>query len=457
MALDRPLRILQVNTFDVAGGAERVAWNLFTSYREMGHQSRLTVGHRKSCDPGVMELSYQPKRFSFHAAFSACESGLAPLAGRVRGAWRLHRLCDELKRGWQVPFELMLGREDFHFPGSRELLRMTDNFPDIVHGHNLHKNYFDLRILPELCRRVPVILTLHDAWLLSGHCAHSFDCARWQTGCGECPDLSIYPSVRRDSTASNWRRKREIFAQSRLYIATPSDWLLQRVEASMLAPAVIEARVIPNGVDLATFRPAQDCDAVRNRLGIDSASRIVVFAANGIRGNMFKDYGTFRAAIAKLGARWSGSPLRFLAVGEGGPPETIGLARLEFVPFSQDGAHIAQYLQAADVYVHAARADTFPNTVIEALACGTPVVASAVGGIPEQIENNITGFLVAAGDSTDMANRIELLLRKDDLRRKMGAAAGARARQRFDLKHQAETYLNWYRSILESHSRKRSF
>ena len=103
---------------------------------------------------------------------------------------------------------------------------------------------------------MPTVLTLHDAWLLSGHCAHSFDCERWKTGCGECPDLTIEPAIRRDATADNWVRKRDIYARSRLYVATPSPWLMGRVEQSMLAPAVEQARVIPNGVDLSVFRPA---------------------------------------------------------------------------------------------------------------------------------------------------------------------------------------------------------
>ena len=444
------LRILQVSASDIRGGAQRVAWNLFGKYREMGHQSRLAVGQKHSCDSDVMELSYRPRGFSLGAIFAACEGGLGPAVGRVPGAWRLREWCREWKRGWRAPLERMLGREDFSFPASRELLTITNNPPEILHGHNLHGGYFDLRILPKLSRKFPVVLTLHDAWLLSGHCAHSFDCGRWQTGCGDCPDLSIYPSIERDATAFNWHRKRKIFAESRLYVATPSHWLMRRVEGSILAPAIQEARVIPNGIDLGIFRPAKDRDAVRKQLCIDGASRVVVFAANGIRDNPFKDYSTFRAAIAKLDARWSGGPLLFLALGDEGPSETVGQARLEFVPFNEDISDVAQYLSAADVYVHPARADTFPNAVIEALACGTPVVASAVGGIPEQIESNTTGFLVAPGDGDDMATHIGLLLNNDDLRRKMGAAAETMARRRFDLNDQARTYLAWYQSILDS-------
>ena len=442
------LRILQVSTADVTGGAARVAWNLFTAYRELGHDSRLTVGYKESSDPDIRELFGRPRQISIAAIATSCERRLAALVGRVRGASRVRQWCRELERGLGPFLCRMTGREDFNFPDSKKLLQTHDI--DIVHGHNLHGDYFDLRILPEFSSKVPLVLTLHDAWLLSGHCAHSFDCMRWQTGCGQCPDLSIYPAIKRDSTAFNWRRKQQIFARSKLYITTPSRWLMRRAEASILAPAIQDARVIPNGVDLGIFRPSGGRDELRHRLGLSSASLIIAFAGNGIRNNMFKDYKSFRAAIEHVAAGWSGDPLIFLAMGEEGAEERIGPVRLVFVPFNPNLAAFAQYLQASDVYVHPARADTFPNSVIEALACGTPVVASAVGGIPEQIEDARTGFLVAPGDPRNLAERVDLLLRDGRLRRRMGAAAAEIARRRFDLRQQAAVNLAWYEYILES-------
>jgi glycosyltransferase involved in cell wall biosynthesis len=85
--------------------------------------------------------------------------------------------------------------------------------------------------------------------------------------------------------------------------------------------------------------------------------------------------------------RRSQRPLVFVALGEDAPAERIGAAEIRFVPYQKDPAVVARYYQAADIYIHSARADTFPNTVLEALACGTPVVATAVGGIPEQVKS----------------------------------------------------------------------
>jgi hypothetical protein len=73
-------------------------------------------------------------------------------------------------------------------PGTWELLRrVRADPPDVIHAHNLRGGYFDLRALPELSRVAPLVLTMHDMWLITSHVAHSFECERWRTGCGECP------------------------------------------------------------------------------------------------------------------------------------------------------------------------------------------------------------------------------------------------------------------------------
>ena len=324
------------------------------------------------------------------------------------------------------------------------MLKLTEESPTILHCHNLHGGYFDLRALPALSTTIPTILTLHDAWLLSGHCAHSFECGRWEIGCGNCPDLTIYPSVRRDSTAFNWRRKARIFKESRLHVATPSQWLMDRVGRSMLAP-VLEGRVIPNGVDLTVFQPA-DQRSVRAGLDIPPDARVLVFAAHGLQGNRWKDFATLRAALGILSER-TDRRILFYGIGAEAPTEHMGHIELRFVSHHDQPSAIAAYYQAADVYVHSAKVDTFPTSVLEALACGNPVVGTAVGGIPEQVEDGRTGYLTSPGDPWSMADAILRLLNDDQTREAMAVAAAADARARFDLKRQASAYLEWYREL----------
>jgi glycosyltransferase involved in cell wall biosynthesis len=414
--------VLQVCTYDLIGGAERVAWNLFQTYRRRGHPSWLAVGTKLGSDPDVILL-----RTTAVSAAAAAKSLL------VRGAKAVER---------------SLGVEDFRFPGTWQLLDLTDRRADVVHCHNLHGGYFDLRALSWLSRQVPVIVTLHDAWLLSGHCAHSFDCERWTTGCGRCPDLTIDPAVRRDATAYNWRRKQKIYSTSRLHIATPSQWLMRKVERSMLAPTMAEARVIPNGVDLSVFHCA-DKDEARAALDIPGEALVVLFAANALRQNIWKDYRTVQEGVALAVGRMRTRSIVLLALGQEGPVERLGDATIRFIPYQTEPRAVARYYQAADVYVHAARVDTFPNTVIEAQACGTPVVATAVGGIPEQVDEGRSGYLISLGDAPALAERLTRLLSDAELRARMGAEAAQAARRRFDLNRQADAYLDWYQELVE--------
>ena len=445
---ERPLRILQVSTADIKGGAERVAWNLYTAYRARGYCSWLAVGQKVTDDPDVLVIPNQESRGKWYVFFQGISSRLKTIEGTLGLKTTFSGLAVSLSEPGRC-LDYHLGIENFHFPGTKRVLTVSGTQPSILHVHNLHGGYFDLRMLSWLSQQVPTVMTLHDAWLLSGHCAHSFACEKWKTGCGGCPDLNIYPEVPRDATGYNWRRKREIYSRSRLYVATPSQWLMQKVEESMLAPAVVESRVLPNGVDLGTFHPA-DQQEVRAQLDIPQDANVLLAMGVSISENRWKDYHTLREAVSQVANRLELQDLLLIALGEDACAERIGQVEIRFVPFQRDLKTVARYYQAADLYVHAALADTFPNGVLEALACGTPVVATAVGGIPEQVEEARTGFLVPAGDVTALAARITQVLSDHDLKHCMGTLAAQSARERFGLDRQVDAYLEWYHELLRS-------
>lgn len=427
--------ILQVNTRDCEGGAARIAWNLFKTFERRGLRSYLAVGDKQSADPGVIPIPHRLKG----------NSSLIPSVSRTL---RLPRYYAGLLEHPLKARTILQGCEDFDFPGTWDLLHLVAGFePDIIHCHNLHGNYFDLRALPSLSKQAPLILTLHDAWLLSGHCAHSFACEKWQKGCGDCPDLRITPGIKKDATAYNWTRKKEIFKEMRVYVASPSKWLAEKIGKSILKPAIKELRIIPNGVKLDIFHPFGREEA-REILGLPAHKKIILFVASGIKKNSFKDYTTMRRAIEYLSRTHTGKDVLFLALGENRAPERLGNADVQFIPYQSDPIKVARFYQAADVYIHAAHAETFPGTILEALACGTPVVATSVGGIPEQIEDAETGFLTPPGDAERMAEKILLLINDDNLCKAMGKRGSDIVRQKFDLEKQADEYLAWYDEIL---------
>jgi glycosyltransferase involved in cell wall biosynthesis len=439
------MKILHVNQQGGRGGAAGICMSLHRALLAAGHESAVQVGRQAGEQPGVSLLEHDRYRSAWGRCWMALARWVNQYSGRIRGADRvstrwLPRLASP-RRFWSW----WAGHEDFDFPGTAHLLEQAPFVPDVLHLHNLHGDFFDLRELSRLSRAVPTVITLHDAWLLAGHCSHSFDCERWKTGCGFCSGLHITPAIRRDSSAYNWKRKGEIYQDSHLSLVCPSEWLADKVSQSILMSSAERLKVINNGVDTNVFKPG-DRAAARERLDWPRDAFIVMFAANGVRQSIWKDYPTMREAIRLAGEKASGRPVRFFAVGDTALAEQAGSVKIEFLPHRDS---MVECYQAADVYLHAARADTFPTTILEALACGMPVVATAVGGISEQIIEGQTGFLVPAGDARAMAEKLILLIISPDLVRSMGTAAARDATERFSLERMISSYVQLYKILLE--------
>jgi glycosyltransferase involved in cell wall biosynthesis len=418
--------------------------DLFRSYRQRGLDSWLAVGRKLTDDPDVLIIPNEAYRNPWVRFWRQLQSG-------GNGTW-LGEIKQQMGRlAWlgepRRLLERHYGIEDFNYPGTWHLLNLPQRRPTVVHCHNLHGNYFDLKALSWLSRQVPVILNLHDDWLLTGHCAYSLKCDLWAEGCGSCPDLTIYPSVRRDATGYNWRRKRNIYEKSILYITAPSNWLIDRAKKSMLNG--VQYRVIPNGIDLKTFKPGAQ-GLARRTLQLPSKARIILLTAH----SMFKDLYTMEAALSKLKVDTT-DELLFLCFGRKGMEHKLGQGVIRYLGYEPDRDRVSYYYQASDVYIHAAHAEAFGLTITEAMACGLPVVATAVGGIPEQIVDGVTGFLVPPYNPERMSNAVRLLLTNEELSKKMAESAAIHARNLFGLDRQVVDLLTWYEEVLEDWSQRK--
>lgn len=395
------MRVLSVSTSDRGGGAEQVAWDLFTGLEARGHESWLAVGQKHSSHPRVFEIHASPW-FDYR-----------PFADpRRQASW------DRLRR-WRH----RRGFEDFLHPYSRHLPDLLPQPPEAVIAHNLHGGYFDLRSLPHLSRRLPVALVLHDFWLLTGHCAYPFDCDRWRDQCGDCPHLDTPPAIVRDATRANLRAKRSLYRRSRLVACSPSRQMLDQARMSALGAGVTDYQCIPNGVDLDLFRPG-DRDVARKKLGLALHRPHILMIGRNPAGNPFKDFGCAEACARRLAAE--NRKVVFLMLGGRDASEiSFGPVTMRSAPFTDDRAAVADYFRASDLLLHATRQEVAPLVLSEAMASGLPAVSSAAGNAAELLGD--CGSVVPIGDVDAHSAALIRLLDDADLRADMGRRARSRA------------------------------
>jgi glycosyltransferase involved in cell wall biosynthesis len=154
--------------------------------------------------------------------------------------------------------------------------------------------------------------------------------------------------------------------------------------------AVIESRVIPNGIDL-SYSIALIEKKARQELNLPEDAWIFLFVAHGLRSNPVKDYATVRAAFWDFVKLFPKEKIILIGLGEKGKEERRESGVIRFVEYQKNIANVAKYYNAADLYLHAAFSDNFPTSVLEALACGIPVVATAVGAFANKWMEE-TGF-----------------------------------------------------------------
>jgi glycosyltransferase involved in cell wall biosynthesis len=328
-------KIVIVHTTDTGGGVARRLMVLLDAFQARGVDTWLVAGAKHSEHPRVVWMHKSP-----HVDYRPYQPWRRRELTRMR--WRLDRA---------------MGREDFEHPFTRHVLEMTGGAPpDLVLCENLHGGYFDLRMLPWLSHRVPLVLSLNDSWLFTGHCACPLTCGRWEEGCGHCPDLDIPPAVHRDSTAGNWRRKRDLLAVSRVWALAPSRWMLERSRRSLLRPALEDVRVVEHGIDLETFSPGFRLGA-RQKLGIDSDSVVMLYVANLGAANPTKDFPTLRRALLRFAQEApllssDGRPIRMqvLVVGCNGPEERLcEYVSIRHLPRCDSQADLAELYRASDL------------------------------------------------------------------------------------------------------------
>lgn len=402
------MRIVHINLYDRHGGAARISWTLMDSMSKMGHETAIFAHRKTSQDPRVISL---------------------PL---LQTAWQKNLLNQQ---SWQGLFDLY----------SAALLKVLHDplfeQADIVHLHCINGNYFSFLLLPFLAAK-PLVWTLHDPLAFTANCLFTDCCTGWKNNwCASCPQDEMNQGLQRELVQLI---KSLMYKVADFTAVCPSAWLARQARESILQEKDI--RLIYNGIDSEIFRP-NDKTELRLKLGLPVNKKIILFAAHGGLNHSYKGGNFLCEAIVQL---YKEHPeIILLTIGSYTVPVLDGFPVLHIdIPFIDSQQLLAEYYAAADLYVSPTLAEVFGLTVCEAMASGTPVVAFAVGGIPEIIIHKENGYLAERGNVGELASGIAYFLNNDMLREQAGRAARLRILEQFSDKRMVNQYIQLYEEIL---------
>jgi glycosyltransferase involved in cell wall biosynthesis len=221
-------------------------------------------------------------------------------------------------------------------------------------------------------------------------------------------------------------------------VITPSKWLLEEATNSGFFPSFIK-ECIPNSIDLDVFKP-QDKMNLRKEYSLDNDDLTILFVADSVK-NYRKGFDLLIEALSHL----ENMPVTVVTIGKG---EIPAVAHLKIIPLGAitTADEMAKCHALADVFVLPSREDNLPNVMLEAFACGTPVIGFPVGGIAEHVKLNLTGVLAEEKSGLALAKAIKLFY--ETTANYKSEAIRKYAEDNFSIKKQADAYRKVYDRIL---------
>jgi len=313
---------------------------------------------------------------------------------------------------------------------------------DVVHLHWVNSGFLSCGTIGSLMKRRSVVWTMHDMFAFTAGCYYDGGCERYSEDCRDCPKCA--DDADREYVCRLFDQKRACYAGGRMALVGCSRWMSECASRSALCGGM-KIETIPNPVNASVFHPISKAEAA-GRLGLRTDKKLLLFGAMAADSDPRKGYAHLEAALKRL------PPEEYRAVIFGNSEPVDRIAGLETVALGRidDDARLACAYSAADVFVAPSVQENLSNTVMEALACGTPVAAFSVGGMPDMIIPGVNGYLAQPFSPEDLAEGI-----------RMGAVGACAERDRiaqevhrkFSYERVAEQYAALYRELTEREAR----
>lgn len=407
------MKVVHVVTADHGGGAARAAVRLHRALSDVDVESKMLVQFRSESDSSI-----------------------------TIGLSRIEKAILPMKAHWETPL-LALSHRNGASPFSAGALpgtlarRVRAERPTVVNLHWVNSGFLSIGAVRRLGS--PIVWTLHDSWPFTGGCHLPGECRRYVDKCGKCPQLQS--SVAADLSRVVWLRKARAWRRVRWTLISPSEALATQARQSSLFGGH-RVEVVPNGVETRVYRPLQR-EWSRDALGLDREGHVILFVSANI-GDHNKAFHILEDAVALLRERLK-LDTTVLMVGSNHRAIRNKAVHLGLV---RDDLTMAAAYSAADIVAVPSYRENLPNTILEALACGTPVVAFNTGGIPDAVQHLVQGYLARPYDVRDFAEGIQRLLA---LRENTVATRDILRRHvvdRYDINIQARRYAEIYRDAV---------
>jgi glycosyltransferase involved in cell wall biosynthesis len=316
---------------------------------------------------------------------------------------------------------------------------------DIVHLQLIHPSRFiSLFHLPRMGREKTLVFTLHDPWLLTGHCVHPIECERWMTGCGNCPDLTRTFPIKADTTAFTWQLKNLIMKRTNIHLIVTSEWMEDKVKNSPILSHLPYSN-IPLGLDIQVFKP-HDKKACKEFLGIPTNAFVIAFRA--VPSSEFKGVKYIQEALLRITDKSNIYLVTFDS--KGVVPELTKEYKTIELDWIHEPAIISGVLNAADVFLMPSLAESFGMMAVEAMACGTPVIVFEGTALPSTIHAPHGGIAVPAKDSLALQRAIETLMSTPGLRSKLSHNGLQIVRKEYTLEKHVSQHLELYKQLVSA-------
>ena len=413
------MKVCQVNYYDSGSGAALAAYRLHHNLWAAGINSQFLAAEKRTADTTVMEITtpWQRCRLHFYQHLAAL-------------LLRLQQSRNPLPHSLGC-LGCGLGKHIAAVPA------------DLINLHWINGEMLSVWETAALAARRPVVWTFHDAWPICGAEHHSLTNGnnRYREG---------YTKFNAEDPGFDWDRriwqiKRRCWAEMKIHIVTPSTWLADRVKDSILFSGS-PVTIIPNGIDLRIFTPGDRAES-RTRLGLPSDKKLIGFGAIGLN-DPNKGGSELMAALTALAE--NNRDFELVMVGNGRFSDSLPL-KAHYLGMLDKTEKMVDFYRSCDVFVLASKQDNLPNMMMEALACGTPGVAFATGGLPEMITHEESGYLSRCFDPLDLVAGIKWVIANSGP--KIVEAARRAAEEKFDINRTVQTYVDLYMRVINDRSK----